>query len=66
MLGDQVYVDEGSPGVRKRISGTRDTSAPPGLGVKDFEGYTWVYRDSWKMPGGPHPRLERICRRRLA
>jgi hypothetical protein len=50
MLGDQVYVDEGSPGVRDRIRGTRDTSAPPGLGVKDFEEYTWVYRESWGDP----------------
>jgi hypothetical protein len=36
MLGDQVYVDEGSPGVRRRIRATRDSSAPPGLGVSDF------------------------------
>src|SRR5215207_11344143 len=47
MLGDQVYVDEGSPGVRERIRATRDTSAPPGPGVSDFEEYTWVYRESW-------------------
>jgi hypothetical protein len=33
MLGDQVYVDEGSPAVRDRIRATRDISAPPGLGV---------------------------------
>src|SRR5919109_4780841 len=50
MLGDQVYVDEGSPGVRKRIAATRDTSMPPGLGVRDFEEYTWVYRESWSDP----------------
>ena len=50
MLGDQVYVDEGSPDVRRRISATRDTSVPPGLGVKDFEEYAWVYRDSWGNP----------------
>src|SRR5215208_1962660 len=50
MLGDQVYVDEGSPGVRERIRATRDTSTPPGLGVSDFEEYTWVYRDSWGDP----------------
>jgi hypothetical protein len=50
MLGDQVYVDEGSPGVRERIRATRDVSAPPGLGVRDFEEYTWVYRESWGEP----------------
>jgi PhoD-like phosphatase len=50
MLGDQVYVDEGSPGVRDRIRATRDTSAAPGLGVRDFEEYTWVYRESWGDP----------------
>jgi hypothetical protein len=50
MLGDQVYVDEGSPGVRDRIRATRHTSAPPGLGVQDFEEYTWVYRESWGDP----------------
>src|SRR4051794_39580061 len=50
MLGDQVYVDEGSPGVRKRIAERRDTSQRPGLGVKDFEEYTWVYHESWSEP----------------
>jgi hypothetical protein len=50
LLGDQVYVDEGSPGVRDRIRATRDVSSPPGLGVQDFEEYTWVYRESWGDP----------------
>jgi hypothetical protein len=50
MLGDQVYVDEGSPGVRERIRATRDVSQPPGLGVRDFEEYTWVYQESWGEP----------------
>ena len=50
MLGDQVYVDEGSPGVRDRIRAARDTSAPPALGVKDFEEYTWIYQESWGEP----------------
>ena len=50
MLGDQVYVDEGSPAVRKRIAEGRDTSGRPGLGVKDFEEYTWVYHESWGEP----------------
>jgi hypothetical protein len=50
MLGDQVYVDEGSPRVRDSIRARRDTSAPPGLGVQDFEEYAWVYRESWADP----------------
>ena len=50
MLGDQVYVDEGSPGVRRRIAERRDTSGRPGLGVEDFEEYTWVYHESWGEP----------------
>ena len=47
MLGDQVYVDEGSPAVRERIRATRDTSEPPGEEVRSFEEYTWLYRESW-------------------
>jgi hypothetical protein len=50
MLGDQVYVDEGSPDARARIQATRDTSVPPGPGVRDFEEYTWVYQESWSDP----------------
>jgi PhoD-like phosphatase len=47
MLGDQVYVDEGSPAVRERIRATRDTSEPPGEEVRSFEEYTWLYHESW-------------------
>jgi hypothetical protein len=47
MLSDQVYVDEGSPGVRERIRATRDTSEPPGEEVGSFEEYTWLYHESW-------------------
>jgi hypothetical protein len=50
MLGDQIYVDEGSPAVRDRIRARRDTSAPPGVEVKDFEEYTWLYHESWSDP----------------
>jgi hypothetical protein len=50
MLGDQIYVDEGSPGVRDRIRAMRDTSAPPGAEVRDFEEYTWLYHESWSDP----------------
>ena len=50
MLGDQVYVDEGSPAVRERIRATRDTSDPPGDEVANFEEYTWLYHESWSEP----------------
>jgi hypothetical protein len=50
MLGDQVYVDEGSLAVRERIRATRDTSEPPGEEVANFEEYTWLYHESWGDP----------------
>jgi len=50
MLGDQVYVDEASPGVRERIRASRDVSEPPGLEVRSFEEYTWLYHESWGEP----------------
>ena len=50
LLGDQVYVDEGSPRARERIRRRRDTSVPPGEEVIDFEEYTWLYREAWEDP----------------
>jgi PhoD-like phosphatase len=50
LLGDQVYVDEGSPATRERIRAKRDTSQPPGEEVIDFEEYTWLYQESWQDP----------------
>src|ERR1044072_9564309 len=50
MLGDQVYVDEGSPETRARIRARRDTSEPPGEEVIDFEEYTWLYQETWREP----------------
>jgi hypothetical protein len=50
MLGDQVYVDEGSPEVRSFIRSRRDTSRPPGEEVADFEEYTRLYWESWSDP----------------
>jgi hypothetical protein len=50
LLGDQVYVDEGSPATRERIRAGRDTSRPPGEEVIDFEEYTWLYREAWRDP----------------
>jgi ribosomal protein S18 acetylase RimI-like enzyme len=50
MLGDQVYVDEGSPRARERIRARRDTERPPGEEVIDFEEYTWLYHETWRDP----------------
>src|ERR671911_448561 len=50
MLGDQVYVDEGSPGVREWIRSRRDARVPPGEEVANFEEYTRLYRESWGEP----------------
>ncbi len=48
LLGDQVYVDEGSPRARERIRAARGTDRPPGEEVANFEEYTWLYRESWE------------------
>lgn len=50
LLGDQVYVDEGSPKTRKKIKERRGTQTPPFDEVTDFEEYTWLYRESWEEP----------------
>jgi hypothetical protein len=50
MLGDQVYADEVSPGVREFIRSRRDPEVPPGETVADFEEYTRLYRESWGAP----------------
>ena len=50
MLGDQVYVDEGSPQTRAKIRERRGTNTPPGEEILDFEEYTWLYRESWGVP----------------
>jgi len=50
LLGDQVYVDEGSPRTRKKIRERRGTDTPPFDEVTDFEEYTWLYRESWEDP----------------
>ena len=48
LLGDQVYVDEGSPKTRAKIRQRRGTDTPPFDEVTDFEEYTWLYRESWE------------------
>jgi hypothetical protein len=50
LLGDQVYVDEGSPKTRKRIRQRRGTKTAPNEEVTDFEEYTWLYQESWEQP----------------
>jgi hypothetical protein len=50
LLGDQVYADEVSPGVREFIHSRRDPEVPPGETVRDFEEYTRLYWDSWGEP----------------
>ena len=50
LLGDQVYVDEGSPKTRKKIKERRGTDTPPFDEVTDFEEYTWLYNESWEEP----------------
>jgi hypothetical protein len=50
LLGDQVYVDEGSPETRAKIEARRGTETEPGAEVTDFEEYTWLYQESWREP----------------
>jgi hypothetical protein len=50
MLGDQVYVDEGSPETREYIRSTRGTAEEPGEQVMNFEEYTRLYWESWGDP----------------
>jgi PhoD-like phosphatase len=50
LLGDQVYVDEGSPRARERIRERRGTETPPGEEVTDYEEYSWLYEESWSDP----------------
>jgi hypothetical protein len=50
LLGDQVYVDEGSPRTRERIRRRRGTDTPPGEEVTDYEEYSWLYEESWSDP----------------
>jgi hypothetical protein len=50
LLGDQVYVDEGSPEAREKIRARRGTETAPEEEVTDFEEYTWLYHESWRVP----------------
>ncbi len=46
-VGDQVYADEVSPGVKEKIADRRDVSEGAGEEIADFEEYTWLYHESW-------------------
>jgi hypothetical protein len=50
LLGDQVYVDEGSPQAREKIEARRDTDPAPGEEVLDYEEYTFLYHEAWGDP----------------
>jgi hypothetical protein len=50
LLGDQIYADDTSPGVREFIRSRRDVDQPPGDEVADFEEYTRLYWESWGDP----------------
>jgi len=50
LLGDQVYVDEGSPRTREKIRQRRGTESAPGEEVMDYEEYSWLYEESWSDP----------------
>jgi PhoD-like phosphatase len=50
LLGDQVYVDEGSPVARAKIRWERDTTVPPYEEAGTFEEYAWLYHESWGDP----------------
>ncbi|MCD2095935.1 alkaline phosphatase D family protein [Rhodococcus rhodochrous] len=47
LLGDQVYADELSEEMKRRVGERHDLSEPPGAQVRDFEEYTWLYSRSW-------------------
>ena len=47
LLGDQVYADELSPEMKRRVGERHDLEQPPGAQVRDFEEYTWLYGRSW-------------------
>jgi hypothetical protein len=50
LLGDQIYVDEGSPRTREKIRARRNMDEPPGEEILDFEEYSWLYEESWSDP----------------
>jgi hypothetical protein len=61
LVGDQVYADDPSPALKKRLRELHDhdqrepdVQAPDGDDVREeivgFEEYTWLYHESWRTP----------------
>src|SRR5919112_2432015 len=58
LLGDQVYADEPSPALIKRLDRLTDLGRREGGRadhevrdeIVDFEEYTWLYHESWRTP----------------
>jgi phosphodiesterase/alkaline phosphatase D-like protein len=51
LLGDQVYADELTPKVRRRIAGRRDRHPEwPDDEIVDFDEYAGLYHNSWADP----------------
>jgi hypothetical protein len=50
MLGDQVYADHVDPATLAWIRSRRDTAAPPGEEIADFEEYAHLYVEAWSQP----------------
>jgi hypothetical protein len=49
-LGDQVYADETSNGMRDFIASRRDIAVPPGEEIADYDEYAYLYRLAWTEP----------------
>ena len=50
LLGDQIYVDLGSPTTRAFIRSRRDTDDEPGEEAVDYEEFSQLYREAWSDP----------------
>src|SRR5215210_1101612 len=50
LLGDQIYAHKPPFDTLQFIEERRDTEAPPGVTVANFEEYARIYRDAWADP----------------
>ena len=52
LVGDQVYADDPSPNLLTRLRDIPEHHSHAGMSdeVRDFEGYTWLYHESWSHP----------------
>ena len=60
LLGDQVYVDEGSPRTREKIRERRGTDEPPGRGGDRLRGVLLAVRGVLERPADPLAVLDRL------